>query len=136
MQERLIRVIKIFFIVLGVMFLIIMFLTLALFFGSSKMLDNESFNLNMNIGKSKTAQKIVDFAESYREQQGQYPETLDGIKLDKNIEYSYKTSENNNCFKVDIKYKKANKTQQYQRCLIKTSNTNSYSESYSEYINR
>ena len=136
MQERLLKVVKIFFIVLGVMFLMIMFLTLALYFGSSNMLNAEPFNANLNIDKSKSIQKIIDYTESYREQNGQYPEVLDGIKIDKNIEYSYKTSENNNCFKVDIKYKKANKTQQYQRCLIKTSNTNSYSESYSEYINR
>ena len=136
MQERLLKVVKIFFIVLGAMFLVIMCLTMALFFGSSKMMNDDLFNMNIKIDKSKSIQKIVDFAESYREQNGQYPQTLDGIKLDKNVEYVYKTSENDNCYKVDVKYKKTNKIQQYERCLIKTNNKNSYSESYSEYINK
>ena len=134
MQERLLKVIKLFFISLGVIFLVILLLSFVAFFSLSK-LPYEHNTLSNNAAKLKQIQPIIDYVEDYQNKNGKYPKALGEIKINKKIEYKYETSNDSNCYTITSSSKKHNSTQKYQRCLIKTDNYTSFSENYSEFSN-
>ncbi|MBQ8848346.1 MAG: hypothetical protein IJ003_05315 [Candidatus Gastranaerophilales bacterium] len=135
MKERLINVLKIIFIIFGVLFFVILLFSFMAFLGITKLADM-NFNIVGNTkNKLKDIQPIISYVENYKEKNNVYPKELGEIKIKKNLEYKYEINKDANCYTITLKPKKANITQQYQRCLVKTNNSNSTSESFIEFSN-
>ena len=132
MKDRLINVLKWFFIAMGVLFFatILLFIAIVIFANTFKIesvpeIKQSKFNL-------KEMKKIVDYAENYKDKNGKYPEKVEDIKLNKNLEYKYTTSNDFDCYNIELKNTKSNSTKQYQHCRIKKDGLSSNSESFSE----
>jgi len=132
MKERLLNVIKWFFIILGVLFLFQLLIGFGLFLGIMGLFDDDINMINYE-KKLKPMQNTVKYIEDYRVQNGKYPSNLDGVKLKKNLEYKYETTKDSNCYLLKIKSKKDGVVKQYQRCYFDSENGTSSSQSYSEY---
>ena len=127
MKERFLNIVKWFFIILGVLFLLQLLLLSGIFIGfnSIKEPDIKIKPVNAN---SKEIQPVVDYVEKYRTENNKYPDNVD-VKIKKG-EYKYETSNNSNCYKIIYTNKKTEKT--YSCCTINSENSNSREESFSE----
>ncbi|MBQ8634556.1 hypothetical protein IJ425_00195 [bacterium] len=134
MKERLFNVIKWFFIILGILFLFQLLIAFGLFLGIMGFVDEGIGVINYD-KRMKPMQHAIKYIENYRNQNGKYPQNIDGIKLKKNLEYKYETTKDSNCYVLIIKSKKDNFTKQYQHCFFNTENGASNTHSYSEYNN-
>ena len=95
MKERIKNVLKWFFIVLGVLYLIqVIFVSGALvgLIGLTK-IDLNKFE---NINKKHSLQPVITQIEDYKTKNNKYPANLEGIKLNKNSEYNYELSKDGN----------------------------------------
>lgn len=135
MKERLLNIFKIIFIILGIIFFIILVLSFLATLGIAQLFSFNNNFVGNNANKLKEIQPIINYAQNYFDENKQYPKELGEIKIKKDIDYRYETNPDNTCYVIVIKPKKVNKTQQYQRCTIKTNNANSISESYVEFSN-
>ena len=77
-------------------------------------------------------QKITSYVDKYKEENGTYPENIDNIKLKDNFEYTYKLSDNSNCYEIELKNKKVSSKINYQKCSISKDGAKSQSENYTE----
>ena len=134
MKERFLTVLKWFFIVLGIIFFIQLLLILGAFIGIITF-ANSTFKMPENINKMKDIKPIINYVQDYQKENGKYPETIENIKLKKDLTYKYEPSKDFNCYTVTLKSKKKNLTKQYQQCMVKTDNSTSSSESYVEFSN-
>ncbi len=134
MKERFLTVLKWFFIVLGIIFFIQLLLILGAFIGIITF-ANSTFKMPENINKMKDIKPIINYVQDYQKENGKYPETIENIKLKKDLTYKYEPSKDFNCYTVTLKSKKENLTKQYQQCMVKTDNSTSSSESYVEFSN-
>ena len=91
MKERLINVIKWFFIILGVLFLFQLLIGFGLFLGIMGFVDDGIGLINYD-KRIKPMQSTIKYIEDYRVQNGKYPQNLDGAKLKKNLDYKYETT--------------------------------------------
>lgn len=131
MKERLIQVAKWFLIILGLLFLFqIIVISIALF--SVSKLDVLELE-NSGIKKPKEVQSVINYIERYKQDKKVYPKNLEDAKLNKNFEYSYELSDDNNCYTLEIKSNKNNKVQKYSRCDKSDKNSIMQKESYSQY---
>jgi len=133
MKERLINVIKWFFIILGVLFFVQLLLVLGAIVGINNFAKAD-FNVVGNQNqKIKEIQPIINYAENYRKENGKYPEKVENIKVKKNLNYKYEISKDGNCYTISTKTEKNNTTRQYQRCKVDSNNSASSTESYIEF---
>lgn len=131
MKERLVQVIKWFLIILGLLFLLqIVVISIALF-GVSRLnvLELE----NMGIKKPKEIQSVINYIERYKLDNKTYPKNLENAKLNKDFEYSYELSDDNNCYTLEVKSNKNNKVQSYSKCDKSDKNSTTQKESYTLY---
>ncbi len=137
MKERFLKVLKWFFIILGIIFFIqILFILLisAGFMAQEKM----SFNKINNFSPSKNTygkiQPIINYAEEYRNANDKYPDKIsDDVKVNKKLDYKYEVSKNGTCYTITVNKDKSDKFSQYQHCKDASENSSSSSESYIEY---
>lgn len=132
MKERMLNVLKWFFIVLGVLFLFQLLIGFGLFLGIMGFVDDGIGFVNLD-KKFKQAQKAIKYIEDYRVQNGKYPSNLEGAKLKKNIDYEYEATKDFNCYVLKFKSKKENLVKQYQRCYFESDGGMSNTQSYTEY---
>ena len=135
MKERILNVLKWFFIVLGILFFaqIILFIGIVIFANTFKEMtipDIKPQKLN-----NAEIQKITSYVDKYKEGNGTYPENIDSIKLKDNFEYTYKLSDNSNCYEIELKNKKISSKVNYQKCSISKDGAKSQSENYTEVKN-
>lgn len=132
MKERLINVIKWFFIILGVLFLFQLLIGFGLFIGIMGFNDSD-FNFTNYDTKLKPMQNVIKYIEDYRVQNGKYPENIDEVKKKKNFEYGYEVTNDSNCYMLKMKSKKEHIVKQYQHCKFDSEGGMSNTQSYSEY---
>ena len=146
MKDRFLQVLKWFFIVLGVIFFFQILLILGAIIGITGFAnyDIKPFETKSNI---KPFENLVKYLDDYKQANGQYPEDIkdidDSVVLkeindNKNYDFEYNTSDDENCYKIIAKPKEKSRnknltTKEYGRCSSKSSETNSQSESYIEY---
>ena len=135
MKEKIINVLKWFFIVLGVAFLVQILIVITAFVTMKRVTAVNFETIETNIKKPSEFIPIINYAQEYYDKNGKFPQNIDGIKLKKNLEYDYKTTKDLNCYTVTVKSKKNDITKQYQCCKMQDKNSNSNSESYVEYNN-
>ncbi len=130
MKERFLNFFKWFFIVLGVLFFIQLVIVSGLFvaFSSIKEPDFSSIDIKQENINIKEIQPVIDFVNKYREENNKYPDKVD-VKIKKG-EYTYKTTNNSNCYEINYEYKKVNKN--YGACTMSSNNSYSSSQTYSE----
>lgn len=131
MKERLINVIKWFFIVLGVFYLIqVIFVSGAIvgLIGLAKI----DLNKLENISNKHSLNSIVSYIEDYKTKNNTYPQNLEGVKLNKKYTYNYELSKEGNCYTIS-ETGKNNIVREYRRCSSSTSNSNTNTQSYIEY---
>ncbi len=133
MKERFLKVLKWFFIALGVLFLIQILIGIGFVIGIANFARADMNIVGNTKNKLKQIQPIINYVEDYHDKEGKYPQDLEGIKLKKDLEYKYETSNDNNCYTVTINSKKDNLTKQYQHCAVNSKNSASNSESYIEF---
>lgn len=145
MKERLLKVLKWFFIILGIIFfiqiLIVLFISIG--FAATTKISSISFkDLSSSKNNLKQIQPIINYAEDYYLKNNKYPDKIDEtIKVKKNLNYKYEVSKNNVCYTItvypeDVKDRHtlvAEKIKQYQHCKSNSSGASSSSESYVEY---
>lgn len=131
MKERIKNILKWFFIILGVLYLIqLLFISgiLAVLTGISKLdITPQSFTIKRN-----TLKPIILYVEDYKETNGEYPKELPLKEKVKTSTYDYAISEDGNCYTIKEKTKN-NVIKEYKRCSSKTDTSNINSESYKEY---
>lgn len=146
MKERFLKVLKWFFIVLGVIFFIQIIIVLLIAVGLALPFRYD-FGAKNNFSSSektfKHIQPVINFAEDYYKENNKYPDKIDeNIKIKDLYEYEYKTSKDNNCYTVTLKpvqrqtllpEKNNEKIRQYQHCQANSENSSSSSESYLEF---
>ena len=132
MKKRLTNVIKWFLMILGVLFLLLLIIGLGVILGFTGFANADLDFLNTD-QKLKPVDPIIKYVEEYKEENGKYPEKVEGIKLKKDLEYKYETTKDGNCYTITIKSKKDNIKRQYQYCSMDSENSSSKSESYVEY---
>ena len=125
MKERFLNVLKWFFIILGVLFLIQMLILSGIFIGFNTIKEADIKPVDI---KLKEIQPIVDYAENYRNEHKKYPDTVD-VKI-KRGEYKYETSNNAKCYEIEYTDKKVKK--EYGCCRENNDYSNSKSESFSQ----
>ena len=131
MKERLLNVVKVFLIILGVLFLIQMLLIIGAIIGLVNF-SNIDFENSPKVNfQAKEMQPVIKYVEEYKNENGVFPKDISNLKLKKGLEYKYEPSKDGNCY--TIKINKDKQTKQYQRCLIQGENSNSTSESFVEY---
>jgi len=130
MKERLKNVVKWFFIILGILFLIQLLILSGFVIGFSKVNNTKISTNNFNL---KEVEPIIEYAKEYKMQNGKFPKIIENVKLKKNIKYEYSTTNEDNCFLIKIEDK--NITKQYEYCSIAKDGINSQSENYSEIKN-
>ena len=74
MKERFLNVIKWFFIVLGVLFLMQLLIVIGAFIGFSNFAKADINTFNNTNSKIKDIQPIINYVEDYRIKNGKYPE--------------------------------------------------------------
>ena len=132
MKERLLNVLKVFFIILGVLFLIQVLIGLGIIFGFVGFANTDFNYLKVDYKKLKQIQPIIKYVEDYKIQNGSYPDKIENIKVKKDLKYEYSTTKDKNCYTIKANLKN-DIVQEYQRCSIDTTNSSSKSESYVEY---
>ncbi len=135
MKERFLNVLKWFFIILGVLFLMQILLVAGAFIGLSSFAKADINTIGSKSPKIKDIQPIINYVEDYQMQNGRYPEKVEKVKVKKGLDYKYEISKNANCYTITTKKEKENLTSQYQHCKVSSENSNSSSESYIEYNN-
>lgn len=130
MQERLRNVIKWFFIILGILFLIQMFILSGILIGF-KTADKSSLSFGGNTPKE--MKEVVKYISEYRNEHSKFPDNLEGFKGKRGFDYSYKLSDKNNCYTVTITGKDSVKS--YKYCIYTDKNENASTQSYSEMRN-
>ncbi len=139
MKERFLKVLKIFLMVLGGIFLIQLLLligAIAGIIGFAKA-DFNFMDLDMDENKNlKPVMPIIEYVENYRKENGIYPKNIEKVKMKKNLNlyYNYETSDNDNCYTITIKSKNDKAIKKYQNCAVDSENSSSKSRSYVEYI--
>lgn len=133
MKERLINIVKWFFIVLGVLFFVQLLLVLGAVIGLTNFAKADFGTAQNQSQKVKEIQPVINYAENYRTENGKYPEKIENVKVKKNLDYKYEISKDGNCYTVTTKSEKNNLTQQYQHCTVNSENSASSSESYIEF---
>jgi len=137
MKERVLKVVKCFLIILGILFLLQTILITGAILGLISFANFSDFG-TMEIKKPKNDIKemapVVKYVEKYYEENNVYPDNINELisnkKLDKKYDYNYTLSKDKNCYSVEIKSKKSSKIKQYQECSTKTDNSSSYSQVY------
>ncbi len=132
MKERLLNVLKVFFIILGVLFLLQIIIGLGIVLGFVGFANADFNYIKVDNKKLKQIQPIIKYLEDYKIQNGVYPDKIEGVKLKKGLEYNYSITKDKNCYTIKAGLKD-NIIQEYQRCSIDTTNSSSNSESYMEY---
>ena len=132
MKKRLLNVLKIFFIIMGVLFLLQLLIGLGIILGLVGFANADIDYFKIDDKKLKTMQPIIKQLEEYKKQLGVYPDNIEKFKIKKDLNYEYTTTKDKNCYTLTIKTKN-NKTQQYQHCSFNTQNSTSNSQSYVEY---
>lgn len=132
MKERLINVIKWLLMILGGLFLLQLLVGFCVVMGLVGFANADLDFLN-NDKKLKPIEPIIKYVEDYKKVNGKYPETIEGVKLKRGLEYKYEITKDGNCYTVTIKSKKDNIKKQYQYCSLDSEHSTSKSESYVEY---
>ena len=136
MKERLINVLKWLLITFGVLFLIQILIVIGFVLGLKGFWNNE-FSYKNNYNKNlKEMKPIINYAENYKLKNGEYPEKIENVKIKPDLYFNYETSNNNECYTIKIKPKKADKKdliKKYQHCSTSSENINSNTQSYIEY---
>ncbi len=132
MKERLLNVLKIFFIVLGVLFLLQILIGFGIVLGFVGFANADFDYVKVDNKKLKNLQPIIKYAEEYKTQNGVYPQKIENVKVKKGFEYEYSTTNDKNCYTIKANLKD-NLVQEYQHCSINSQNSSSKSESYVEY---
>ena len=135
MKERFLTVLKWFFMILGVLFLIQLLLIIGAFIGLFGFAKADVSTMGAGNSKIKEIQPIINYVEEYQMQNGKYPEKIENVKVKKGLNYKYEITKNANCYTITTKKEKDNLTTQYQHCKVSSKNSNSSSESYIEYNN-
>ena len=133
MKQRLLNVLKWFFIVLGVFYLIqVIFVSGALvgLIGLTKI----DFNKFENISKKNSLNSVINYIEDYKIKNNAYPKNLEGAKLNKKSAYNYELSKEGNCYTIK-ETTKDNVVKEYRRCSSNSSNSSMNTQSYIEYKN-
>ncbi len=134
MKEKIFEVIKWVLIALGIIFLIQILIIIGAFIGISR-LSKMTFDIPNADKIQKELRPIVDYAESYRDKNGKYPQNIENVKIKKDIDYKYEASKDFTCYTITAKTKKNSSTKQYQHCRQNSDNSQSSSESYVEFSN-
>lgn len=135
MKDRFLNVLKWFFIVLGILFFaqIVLLIMIMVFANTSNFNKMYDFQIKQQKLNTKEIQKIIDYIENYKQKNGKYPKTIEGnIKLNKNTEYKYSTSNEDNCYLINVKNTKTSAIKQYQHCNVQKHGSVSISESFIE----
>ncbi len=135
MKERFLNVLKWFFIIMGVLFLMQMLLIAGAFIGLSSFAKTDINTIGSKSPKIKDIQPIINYVEEYQLKNGKYPEKVENVKVKKGLNYKYEISKNANCYTITTKKEKDNMQSQYQHCKVSSENSNSSSESYVEFNN-
>ena len=77
------------------------------------------FNYTSTDKKLKPFQPIIDYVDTYYEENSKYPDKLGNIKLKKDLDYKYETTNDGNCYTITVKSKKENLTKQRLKLNIK-----------------
>jgi len=140
MKEKLINIIKWLFIILGIVYLIQLLIAFSTFLAIKNAFNYKNFNnttsFSKEIKKPKEFAQIIDYANSYFEENNKFPETIENIesiKLKKDLDYKYETNKDSTCYTITIKSQKNNIVKQYQACKNKDKNSNFNTQSYIEY---
>lgn len=132
MKERLANVLKLFLMILGVLFIIQFLIGLGIVFGFIGLTNHDLDFINTD-KRLKPIQPIINYVEEYKEENGKYPDKLGDIKLKKDLDYKYEVTKDGNCYTITVKSKKEKLTKQYQYCSMDKDSATSKSESYVEY---
>lgn len=132
MKERFLKVLKWFFIILGVLFLLQFLIIIGAVLGlvSFANFDFKAYESKSNI---KPFENIIIYLDKYNEENGKYPNDIASLKTDKKYDFEYKTTSDNNCYTIVAKSKNSSLIKQYNKCSIKSSDSSSTSQSYVEY---
>ena len=132
MKKRLLNVLKVFFIILGVLFLLQIIIGLGIVLGFIGFANYDFDYIKIDNKKLKQIQPIIKYVEDYKIQNGTYPEKIENVKVKKDLKYEYSTTNDKNCYTIKADLKN-NTIQEYQHCSIQSNSLNSKSESYAEY---
>ena len=127
MKERAKNFIKWFFIVLGVLFFIQLLILSGIIIGF-KTVEKSDFSFNTPMPK--VMDDAIKYILEYKKENSKFPQDLDSFKTKKGYDYSYKLTDENNCFNLTISDKKSVKS--YRYCSFSDENTSSNSQNYSE----
>lgn len=146
MKERFLQVLKWFFIILGVIFFLQFLLIIGAILGIAGFANYDIKPFEAKNNNIKPFNNIVKYLDEYKEENGEYPsdikdiedsDILKEINNNKNYDFEYKTSNDDNCYTITAKPKEKSKknltTKEYGKCSSKTNGANSHSESYVEY---
>ena len=106
MKERINKIIKWFFIALGIIFFIQILVVATIYFVVKKFETIDINKLTPDIGKPKEFSKIINYAQDYYNKNGKYPENIDNIKKKKDLIYKYETTKDSKCYSITIKSEK------------------------------
>lgn len=132
MKERFLNVLKWFLIILGVLFLLQFLLIIGAIAGivGFANFDFKTYESKTNI---KPFENITKYLDKYQQENGKYPDDISSVKADKNYNFEYDTTSDNNCYTLTAKSKRSNLVKKYNKCSIKSSNSTSTSQSYVEF---
>jgi len=137
MKERVLKVVKCFLIILGVLFLLQTILIIGAILGLigfANFSDIDNFEIKKPENDIKEMAPVIKYVEKYYKENNTYPDNIEELisnkKLNKNYDYDYVLSKDKNCYSVEIKAKKSSKVKQYQECSTKSDNASSYSRVY------
>lgn len=133
MKKRFINVVKWFFIVLGVMFLLQTVLILGTILGivSFSKMDFNKFEDKNSYGDF---QPIINFVDNYYKENKSLPKTIENVKVKKNLKYTYEVDKKGECYSIKSKDEKNSK--EYKNCMNSTENSSSNSVYYFESIEK
>ena len=83
MKERLLNVLKVFFIVLGVLFLLQILIGFGIVLGFVGFANVDFNYIEHDNKKLKQIKPIIKYVEDYKIQNGVYPEKIEGVKIKK-----------------------------------------------------
>ena len=126
MKDRFLNVVKWFFIILGVLFLIQLLILSGIFIGFKKA-DTINIDYSADIS-AKEIEPLIKYIDEYKKENGKYPEKIENVKLKKGLEYKYNAKDD--CYTIDLTSKKA--TKQYKKCEKIDDNSSYKTESFSQ----
>lgn len=134
MKDRFLNVLKWFFIALGVLFFaqIVFFVAIIIFANTFRIDKVSDIKIEPQKYNIKEMEKIIDYAQNYKAENGKFPKVVEDIKLNKNLEYKYSTSNNDDCYKIELKNTKTKATKQYEYCSTQKDGLTSTSENFIE----